>query len=584
MQDRSNKPLIVANCSGFLGDRPGAAREQLDGGDIDVLCGDYLAELTMVILQRQMARNPEAGYCRPFVTELKDVLIDCLDRGVKIVANAGGVNPESCRQAIIALAKANDRSVRVAVVAGDRLTERFSGTDAPVVRDFSTNSVIKDPADGLLCAHAYLGARGVARALAGGADVVITGRVVDAAVVLGPAAWHFGWAWDDWDRLAAGITAGHLLECGSQVTGGNYCCMAELEDWRPMAFPIAEIRENGDFDITIHDDQPGNVSIGTVTAQLLYEIQGPVYVTPDVCARFDSVRIDQAGPNRVHISGIRGLPSPPDLKVSLHYEQGYRNSVNFFIGPGQQEEKIRIVEDQFWHNVGGHGGFVETERDVFVNQETGVAHLRLAARSSDEAKIGRSFSNAAIHLALASVPGITFDAPPAGARPCLATRPGLVRRVDVNTVVLHADGSVEEIAFADGGGGQAEDNFTGPIVQTDEPTGSWGEMVQSRLADFAGARSGDKGGNANIGLWTDRKDRYEWLREHLDSDALRVLLPRPFDGQIKRFEFPLIKAFNFVLVGYLGDGGFANTQIDNQAKYLSEQVRYATLNVPRELV
>src|SRR3954468_9349548 len=324
-------PSRIANASGFYGDRASAMHEQLAGGEIDVLTGDYLAELTMLILARDRLKEPGLGYAKTFLRQLESTLALALEKGVKIVTNAGGLNPAGLAAAVRVLADSLGLDARVAHVEGDDLRARAGelGLGEPLV------------------ANAYLGAWGIAECLASGADVVVTGRVTDASLVVGPAAAHFGWARTAYDELAGAVVAGHVIECGPQATGGNYAFFRELPAMdRPLGFPIAEVHADGSSVITKHPGTGGAVTVGTVTAQLLYEIGGARYAGPDVTARFDTIRLDEDGPDRVRISGVEGEPPPPTVKVGLTALGGFRNEMTFVLTGLDIEAKAELVRDQ----------------------------------------------------------------------------------------------------------------------------------------------------------------------------------------------------------------------------------------------
>src|SRR6056297_1135622 len=317
-------PIRIANCSGFFGDRPSGALEMVEGGHIDVLTGDWLAELTMLILSRIRAKRAKGGYARTFVTQMEQVMGTCMDRGIKVVSNAGGLDPDGCAEAVAEVARRLGLSPTVAYVRGDDLLPRLDEFIAAGI-DFAhldTGEPLEDPST-YVSANAYLGCWGIVEALTRGADIVITGRVTDAAVVCGPAAWHHGWGRDDWDELAGAVVAGHVIECSAQATGGNYSFFQEIPDYDDpssgarLGYPWAEIARDGSSVIGKHDGTGGLVSVGTVTSQLLYEIGGPAYLGPDVTARFDTIALDQEGPDRVRVSGVRGTPPPETLKVGI---------------------------------------------------------------------------------------------------------------------------------------------------------------------------------------------------------------------------------------------------------------------------
>src|SRR6185437_13823604 len=321
--------LRIANCSGFYGDRVSAAREMVEGGPIDVLTGDWLAELTMLLLGRAMLSG-RPGYARTFLTQLEQVLPTCLERGIKIVSNAGGLDPAGCAAAVRELASRAGLNPVIAHVTGDDLLPRIQELlgDGHRLANLDTGETLAEAGIAPLTAHAYLGGLPIARALTAGADVVITGRVTDAALVVGPGMWRFGWEGDDLDALAGAVVTGHVLECGCQATGGNYAFfLNEVNDLAHAGFPLAELAADGSSVITKHPGTGGLVSVGTVTAQLLYEIGSPAYANPDVIARFDTIVLEQLERDRVRVSGVRGERPPAGLKVALNYAGGYRNSM-----------------------------------------------------------------------------------------------------------------------------------------------------------------------------------------------------------------------------------------------------------------
>ncbi|MCX7621876.1 MAG: DUF1446 domain-containing protein, partial [Acidimicrobiales bacterium] len=331
--DDASDVLRIANCSGFYGDRLSAAREMVEGGPIDVLTGDWLAELTMLILAKDQLKDPAGGYAKTFLTQMEDVLATCAERGIKVVSNAGGLNPAGCAAAVRDLAQRLGVDIRVAHVEGDNLIDRLGELKAAGhdLTNLDTGEKFDELGVKPIAANAYLGAWGIVEALSRGADIVITGRVTDAAVTVGPAAWYFGWDRSDWDELAGAVVAGHIIECGTQCTGGNFAFFQEVPGIEHLGFPIAEIRSDGSSVITKHPGTGGLVSVDTVTAQLLYEIQGLEYYNPDATVRLNSIRLTQEGPDRVLVHGVRGLPGPDQVKVAVNYLGGHRNSMTFVL-------------------------------------------------------------------------------------------------------------------------------------------------------------------------------------------------------------------------------------------------------------
>ena len=553
------RPVRVANISGFYGDRIAAAREMLDGPEpIDVLTGDYLAELSMLILWKARQRDPSAGYAATFLTQMRQVLGDCLDRGIKVVTNAGGLNPHGLAEKLRELAATLGRSPEIAVVEGDDVLHLFTD-EAPVT------------------ANAYLGGWGIAAGLAAGADIVVTPRVTDAALVVGPAAWWHGWSPGDWDRLAGAVVAGHVIECGPQATGGNYPFVDELPDLRYPGYPIAEVAEDGSTVITKQPGTGGVVNVGTVTAQLLYEIDAPAYANPDVVARFDTISLDQVGPDRVRISGVRGEPAPEQLKVALNFRGGWRNSMTMVITGLDVDAKAERATAMLAEVLGGFDQF--DEHAIDLQRGDPLSYLRITVKDTDEKKVGRRFSNAVMELLLASYAGPFTTTPPSSASEFGIYRPAYVPATLVEHAVILPDGTRVVLPHSPTGS-----LSTGGSTATTSRQRSWGATGRVPLGRVCGARSGDKGGNANVGLWAQTDEAWDWLSEAITVDRLRELVPEAAGLVIRRYELPNLRALNFVLEGLLGEGVASSVRFDAQAKGLGEYVRSRLVDVPVEVL
>ncbi|GJF23415.1 acyclic terpene utilization AtuA family protein [Streptomyces sp. HO565] len=554
-------PLRVGNASGFYGDRFDAMREMLADGPLDVLTGDYLAELTMLILGRDRLKNPDAGYARTFLRQLEECLGLAHDRGVRIVTNAGGLNPAGLADAVRALAGRLGISVRVAHVEGDDLTAAHPGA---------------------LAAHAYLGGFGIAECLRAGADVVVTGRVTDAALVTGPAAAHFGWAPTEYDRLAGAVVAGHVLECGTQATGGNYAFFRDGDVRRP-GFPLAELHADGTCVITKHDGTGGLVDTGTVTAQLLYETGGARYAGPDVTARLDTVRLTQDGPDRVRIDGVHGEAPPPILKVGRNRLGGFRNEVTFVLTGLDIEAKAALVRAQMEPALAKvtdvRWDLVRTDRPDAPTEETASALLRLVVRDADQQAVGRALSGAAVELALASYPGFHVSAPPGKGSPYGVFEAGYVPQDGVDHVAVLHDGRRIPVAPAPGTAVPA----AVPEPPLPEPLPP-GPRRRAPLGLVAGARSGDKGGSANVGVWARTDEAWRWLAHELTTDRFRELIPEARDLPVTRHLLANLRALNFVVESILGEGVAAQHRFDPQAKALGEWLRARHLDIPEVLL
>jgi len=583
-----SSPIRIANCSGFFGDRLSAAREMVDGGPIDVLTGDWLAELTMLILARIRQKNAGAGYARTFVTQLEQVMGTCLDRGIKVVSNAGGLEPDRCAQAVAEVAERLGLAPTIACVSGDDLLPRLDDLRGAGVEltDFVTGEPLGAVAP--LTANAYLGCFGIAEALARGADIVITGRVTDASLVCGPAAWRHGWGRNDFDALAGAVVAGHVVECGAQVTGGNYSFFEEVTGVSRVGFPWVEVADDGSSVVGKHDATGGEVSVGTVTSQLLYEIAGPSYLGPDVTARFDTIRLEQIGKDRVSISGVRGEPPPATLKVALNELAGYRKDLAVALTGLDVEAKALLVEEAFWlacpHKKSDFDSvtskLLRTDKPDPPTNEEAVATWRLTLKDRSEQKVGRAVADAVVELALASVPGFyTLGSTLSSASPYGVYRPYLVARdvVPQQVTILGGECSVVDSLAPTRDAAVVVDDWA-PRPPPAGPT-TW-----APLGRVFGARSGDKGGDANLGVFARSDDAFAWLDDYLSVDELRWLLPETAALAIDRYRLATLRSLNFVIHGLLDEGVAASTRQDPQAKSLGEWWRSRYAEIPTALL
>jgi len=583
------RPVRIANCSGFYGDRLAAAREMVEGGPIDVLTGDYLAELTMLILWKARRKDDTAGYARTFLTQLEEVLGTCLDRGIKIVTNAGGLNPLGLADEVGKLAATLGLSPKVAAITGDDLLDRLPELQAAGVdlAHLDTGRTLAEAGVRPISANAYLGGWGIAAALDAGADVVVAPRVTDASLVVGPAAWWHGWAREEWDALAGAVAAGHVIECGPQATGGNYSFLDEIADRRYPGFPIAEVAADGSSVITKHEGTGGLVSVGTVTAQLLYEIAEPAYLNPDVVAHFDTIELSADGPDRVLISGTRGSPPPDTLKVALNYLGGHRNTMTLVLTGLDVEAKAAWARELLGDLLGGWDTFDDADirllrfdtPDAPTNEQA-TAHLRITVKDADPAKVGRRFSDATMALALGGYAGFHTTTPPSSESAYGVYWPALVPAAVVEHVVHLPDGTTATVPHSPSSAIRATSAPEAPA----KVARIAGETVRVPLGTVAGARSGDKGGNANIGLWARDDAAYAWLSAEITPDRVRELLPEAADLEVRVFALPNLRAVNVVVVGLLGEGVASSTRPDPQAKGLGEYLRSRLVSVPVELV
>jgi len=582
-------PIRIANCSGFFGDRITAAREMVEGGPIDVLTGDWLAELTMLILARTRVKRPNGGYARTFVTQMEHVMGTCLDRGIKVVTNAGGLDPDGCAEGVEEVAQKLGLNPKIAYVRGDDLLPRMNDLIAAnQLSHFETGEPIKD-ASAFLTANAYLGCWGIVEALNAGADIVITGRATDAAIVCGPAAWHHGWSRTDFDALAGAVAAGHVIECGTQATGGNYSFFHEIKGMERIGFPWAEVAADGSTVFGKHDDGfGGEVSVGTITSQLLYEIGGPEYFGPDVTTRFDTISLEQKGPDRVRMSGIQGEPPPSTLKVCINRPGGFRQDLNVCLTGLDIEAKAKCVEDAFWaacpvpesEFASVTKKLVRTDKEDPASNEEATAFLKISLKDPDPQKVGRGVWNAMIELALASIPGFTSVGGGGNSgRPFGVYEPARIPAEIVPQEVVILGGDTTEVSSVIPDGPSHVTPHPGPGV--DAPGGPTKRVP---LGTLFGARSGDKGGNANLGVFARSDAAWAWLDDYLTVEKVKALLPEAAELEVERFRLPGILSLNFVLHGFLQEGVASSTRQDAQAKSLGEWLRARHVDMPEALL
>lgn len=542
-------------------------REMLTGGELDYLTGDYLAELTMLILGRDRMKNPDRGYAKTFLAQLEDCLGLAHDRGVRIVTNAGGLNPAGLANAVRALAARLGIPAQVAHVEGDDLQPRAAelGLGTP------------------LTANAYLGAWGIVDCFERGADVVVTGRVTDASVVVGAAAAHFGWGRTDYHRLAGAVVAGHVIECGVQATGGNYAFFTEIGDLTHAGFPLAEIAADGSSVITKHHGTGGLVSVDTITAQLLYEITGARYANPDVTARMDSVELSPDGPDRVRISGVIGEPPPPTYKVSLNSIGGFRNAMTFVLTGLDIDAKADLVRRQLEAALTVKPAELQwtlarTDHPDADTEETASALLTCVARDPDPANVGRQFSSAAVELALASYPGFTATAPPGDGQVYGVFTPATSTPARWRTSPCTPTAPAPRFPAP-----LRRWSWRRHIPGAARPAAGW-PTRRVPLGLIAGARSGDKGGSANVGVWVRTDEQWRWLAHTLTVELLKELLPETAGLVVTRHVLPNLRALNFVIEAILGQGVAYQARFDPQAKGLGEWLRSRHVEIPETLL
>jgi len=589
MSSSENK-ILIGNCSGFYGDRLSAAKDMVEGGPVDVLTGDYLAELTMAILYNQRTqRGEDHGYVGTFLKQFKDVASICQEKGIKIVTNAGGLNPVSMAEKVEEITHELGLSLKVAHIDGDDLIPRLDelNNEGELLKSIEKDIPLAEYSKKPVTANAYFGAWGIKEALDKGADVVVCPRVTDAAVVIGPAAWKYNWSRDNYDALAGALAAGHIIECGAQATGGNYSFFQEVPSFSNIGYPIAEIFEDGSFTITKHPNTGGLVSVGTVTAQLLYEIGNPAYMNPDVVSHFDTLKITQEAEDRVHVSGCRGSSAPKTHKVCINLAGGFRNGTEILLTGLDIEEKAKLVTDSIFENVGGKEQFDKvdiqlhrTDKENPESNEQAQASLKISVKSQNPDLVGRLFNAKIVELGLANLPGWTGRGGSVPSGHYIEYWPALIDSKYISEKV-HFEGETTDVIPT------SQLDFEETYYQKEPYENKLPEIKKTGKVHFGrlfGTRSGDKGGCANLGVWAKTLESYAFLYDFLTVDKLRELLPDVAQYDIERYELPNILSLNFYIHDILQDGVSSSTRLDGQAKSLGEYIRSKEIDAPDYLV
>jgi hypothetical protein len=591
-----NDRVVKIGCaSGFWGDSEVGATQLVASGQVDFLVFDYLAEITMSLLARARAKSPEAGYAPDFVKTIAALAPQLKAQGIRVVANAGGVNPKACAHALRERLREQGIDLSIAVVEGDDLSAMVEELRADGVREMFSGTPLPES---LLSVNAYLGARPIAAALDAGAQIVITGRVVDSAVALGPLVHAFGWRWDEWDKLACGSLVGHVIECGTQATGGLFTDWEQVPGWDRMGFPIAECEPDGaSFVLTKPSDTGGLVTPATVAEQVVYEIADPArYLLPDVSCDFTEVKLAQEGPHRVRVSGARGAPAPADYKVSATFADGWRLTGTLMIGGQQAAAKAQRVGAsilQRCERLFGERGwkpFTETSLEVLGAESTYGPHARGAASREVVLKI------AAKHAAREPLELLARELAPAATSMAQGITGFAAGRPSPSPVVrlfsfLVAQGRVHPRVEV----GQAALAFeqapppppaiapagrAAPPEVAPEDIGGAGARVRVPLLRLAHGRSGDKGDSANIGIIARSPAAYEALRRALSAEAVRNYFAHVVRGEVRRYELPGFHALNFVMEQALGGGGVASLRYDPQGKAFAQMLLDLEVEVP----
>ncbi len=589
------RTVRVGNAGGYWGDDLGAMQRQLRQGRLDYLTQDFLAEITMSILQKQKVRRAELGYASDFLDQLRQCMPDLGSSSTRIISNAGGINPLGCAEQVARLARQAGLAMQVAVVEGDDLMNRLDELLAAghLLANMETGQPLSSIRDRIESANAYLGTAPVVEALRTGARIVVTGRVTDTGITAAPPTFEFGWDLDDWDLQAAAVVAGHILECGAQATGGNLTDWEAVPSFANIGYPIAEFRADGSFLVTKAPGSGGIVNRQSVASQLVYEMGDPrCYITPDVVADFSTIELEESGPDQITISGVKGSARPDSLKVSISYQDGYKAHGTMIVSRPSAVAKCRTMAETFWTRLGLEFEETCTELVGFnachVHQAPPVdppeVLLRLGVRDPDAGKV-EEFAKLFTSLILNTVSGVAI----VGARPkvqsVVAYWPCLIPASEVTPVVTPLE-SRKQFAVP---WRPAPESGESVVGQPPRPAGGAPPSLDSAalesvpLSRICYGRSGDKGDTCNIGLVARNSGAYQWMCQHLTAELVKEFFGEICRGSVERFEIPNLLALNFLLHESLGGGGTVSLRIDPQGKTLADALLQMPVEVPEGL-
>ncbi len=598
----SQKVIRIGNAGGYWGDDPRALERQVLGGKLDYITMDFLAEITMSIMQKQRAREPHLGYARDFLGMLQKILPQLLAQKTCVITNAGGINPTACAKAITEMAAGMGLFPKIAVVHGDDILTDVQRMhrDGIKFQNMETGEAFDEVIDRLQSANVYFGATAVVEALAWKPDIIVTGRVTDTGITLAPMIFEHGWALNDWNKLAAGIVAGHILECGTQSTGGNFTDWEKVPSFDDVGFPIAEVAADGTVVITKHPGSGGMVSVDTVREQLFYEMGNPrAYITPDVVADFATIQLGQDGKDRVKVTGVKGYEPTPFYKVSMAYADGFKSVGSIVISGPNARKKAEAFAKIFWNRC--QGMFAETETEFFgwnachrslVHQDDGnEIMLRLGVRSDDKEKLA-FFGKMIPSLILSGPPGVSVMGGVPKPQEVVSYWPALMPKSAVlpKIALVEKDQVTAEKTITT----TPEGNFNPSDVPTQTATKAsrpiaeaiGGQMKDGMvpLSKICLGRSGDKGDMANIGIMARSPKAFEYLDKHLTAQVVKDLFQEICHGPVVRYTLSNMQGFNFLLEASLGGGGTKTLRVDAQGKTFAQGLLRQKFNIPAEIL
>lgn len=593
------KKVIIGNSSGFWGDDPRALLRQAKGGPIDYIVSDYLAEVSMSILQKQQARDPQKGYVEDFIQHFLAAASIIHKKKIRIITNAGGNNPFQCGIKIQAALKSIGLNMNIAVIEGDNILPHIrslknQGVSFQNIETGESHDII---ADKTVSANAYVGVPPILEALKTNAQLIIAGRVTDSALAMAPMIHELGWELNDWNRMGAGMIAAHIIECGAQATGGNFTDWQEVRNWDNMGFPIVEMFQDGNFNVFKHPNTGGIVTEHTIKEQLVYEIADPAnYYGPDVIADLTTLNVVQAGPDKVNVSNAKGKAPTKYIKLSMAYQMGFRAKGNIIISAPDALEKARVLEKQFWNKFSFNFDKNNTEfigqnachLDLAPKIEANEILLQLQAADHNKERIDE-FSRQIAALILSGPPGVAVTGGRPKAQQQMAYWPALIHKKFISAQVSTLDehgkkNKVNTIHFLTGFESvypKASEHVKTSTPQSYLPEEGW---VSCKLNKLVLARSGDKGNTTNIGLIARSNDIYHFMEQRLTPGVIKEWFSSLCKGAVTRYNIPSLMAFNFILEQSLDGGGTQSMRIDAQGKTMASALLNIEVSVPAELL
>lgn len=595
------KSIKIGNAGGYWGDDLNALNMQLTGGELDYITSDFLAEITMSILRKQQIKNPDLGYVTDFVDQIIDNIDLIIDKKVKIISNAGGINPIGCARKILEQVNDKNKKIKIAVVLGDNIVDNIDDfyPEKTAFTNMETDENFEAFRDKIQSANVYLGVKPVVKALETGADIVIAGRVTDTSITMAPMIYEFGWEMNDWQKLASGLVAGHIIECGAQSSGGNFTDWHLIKNWENFGYPIVEMFPNGEFIVTKHENTGGIVSVNSIKEQLLYEMGNPKeYISPDVVADFSTIQLKQVEDDKVKVSNVSGRPSTKFYKVSMAYKDGFRATGSIVLSAPKAMEKAKIFTDFFWKRLGVDFtkknaefiGYNACHQDLAKKIEPNEILLRFNVFDYDKSKL-EIFSKMLSTIILSGPQGAAVTGGRPAIRSVMSYYPALLPKhfIEPKTVLLDFDGAIFETHTINSCTGFETDTVdinTEKQISDDEndKLPEIKNPVKVQLIKLCLARSGDKGDMANIGLIARNEKIYKYIKKHLTANKIKQMFKSIALGEVIRYEMDNLMALNFLLEKSLDGGGTKSLMIDAQGKTFASALLNQYFMVPEDIL